>query len=157
MHLCSKLCRKLPLNAETQQIDRILETFAIRYWECNLNSIFGNADVVYAIVYSILLLNTDLHVAQGEHKKMSRSAFIRNTMCAIRAQVNMFNDTATRSNPMAQFVGTKMWYSDIESILKVSIRDSRIRQDLGEAHNLSLGNVHSCQKCTDITTICYPF
>ncbi|KAJ2959684.1 hypothetical protein NQZ79_g4873 [Umbelopsis isabellina] len=123
--------RKLPLNAETQQIDRILETFAIRYWECNLNSIFGNADVVYAIVYSILLLNTDLHVAQGEHKKMSRSAFIRNTMCAIRAQVNMFNDTATRSNPMAQFVGTKMWYSDIESILKemyTAVKNAQISQ-----------------------------
>jgi hypothetical protein len=38
-----KLCRKLPLNAESQQIDRILENFAIRYWECNPKSPFGNA------------------------------------------------------------------------------------------------------------------
>ena len=43
-------------------------------------------DVVHAVVYSILLLNTDLHVAQGDHKKMSRSAFVRNTMNAARAQ-----------------------------------------------------------------------
>ena len=43
-------------------------------------------DVVHAVVYSLLLLNTDLHVAQGDHKKMSRSAFVRNTMNAARAQ-----------------------------------------------------------------------
>ncbi|KAF7731518.1 hypothetical protein EC973_009282 [Apophysomyces ossiformis] len=84
-----KFCGKLHLKAETQQIDRILERFAIRYWECNPDSIFGNPeskDIIHAIVYSLLLLNTDLHVAQGERKKMSRSAFVRNTMNAIRAQ-----------------------------------------------------------------------
>jgi hypothetical protein len=45
-------------------------------------------DVVHAIVYSLLLLNTDLHVAQGDYKKMSRSAFVKNTMSAIHAQLN---------------------------------------------------------------------
>ncbi|KAI8576803.1 hypothetical protein K450DRAFT_255046 [Umbelopsis ramanniana AG] len=155
-----KLCRKLPLNAESQQIDRILENFAIRYWECNPKSSFGNADVVYAIVYSLLLLNTDLHIAQGDHKKMSRSAFIRNTMCAIRAQVDMFVDLtlisassikrspsarsfrssksgrseySNTSNPTtsSQTIGSKQWYSEIESMLKdmyVAVKNTQISQ-----------------------------
>jgi hypothetical protein len=45
-------------------------------------------DVIHAIVYSLVLLNTDLHIAQGERKKMSRPAFIRNTMDAIRSQLD---------------------------------------------------------------------
>ena len=41
--------------------------------------------VVHGITYSILLLNTDLHVADlATH--MSRSQFVRNTMTAIQAQ-----------------------------------------------------------------------
>ncbi|KAI9316006.1 hypothetical protein BX666DRAFT_2028239 [Dichotomocladium elegans] len=77
------LCGKLHLKAETQQIDRVLEQFAKRYWDCNPFGVYGNPDVIHAVVYSLMLLNTDLHVAQGDHKKMSRSAFVRNTINAI--------------------------------------------------------------------------
>ena len=38
-----KLCSKLYFKAEAQQIDRILEAFARRYWRCNSQCIFGNA------------------------------------------------------------------------------------------------------------------
>jgi PH/SEC7 domain-containing protein len=41
--------------------------------------------VVHGITYSILLLNTDLHVADLT-THMSRSQFVRNTMTAIQAQ-----------------------------------------------------------------------
>ena len=43
-------------------------------------------DVVYAVAYAILLLNTDLHVAhQGKARhKMSQSKFVRNTMATLR-------------------------------------------------------------------------
>lgn len=81
------LCSKLSLKGETQQIDRILLQFSERYFECNPRCIFGTPDAVHAIVYSLLLLNTDLHVAQGDYKKMSRSAFVKNTMSAIYAQL----------------------------------------------------------------------
>lgn len=37
-----KLCSKLYFKAEAQQIDRILQVFAQRYWKCNPESIFGN-------------------------------------------------------------------------------------------------------------------
>lgn len=42
-------------------------------------------DILHAVSYSLLLLNTDLHVAElATH--MSKSQFVRNTMAAIRAQ-----------------------------------------------------------------------
>ncbi|KAI9363214.1 hypothetical protein BD770DRAFT_381009 [Pilaira anomala] len=77
------LCSKLHLKGETQQIDRVLLQFSTRFFQCNPTCIFGNTDVVHAIVYSLLLLNTDLHVAQGDYKKMSQSAFVKNTMNTI--------------------------------------------------------------------------
>ncbi|KAI0769773.1 hypothetical protein BD413DRAFT_604874 [Trametes elegans] len=81
-----KLCGKLYLKAETQQVDRILEEFARRYWECNPTTVLGSASVVHAVSYSILLLNTDLHVAELA-SRMSRSQFVRNTMTAIQMQL----------------------------------------------------------------------
>jgi PH and SEC7 domain-containing protein len=101
---CRKLCAKLYLKAETQQVDRILEQFARRYWECNPTSLFGSAsmknysvpcvgssnsmvaDVVHAVAYSLLLLNTDLHVAELT-SRMSRGQFVRNTIAAIQMQL----------------------------------------------------------------------
>jgi hypothetical protein len=41
--------------------------------------------VVHAVVYSILLLNTDLHIADIANR-MSRSQFVRNTMTAVQMQ-----------------------------------------------------------------------
>ncbi|KAI0821612.1 hypothetical protein BC628DRAFT_1329136 [Trametes gibbosa] len=81
-----KMCGKLYLKAETQQVDRILEEFARRFWECNPTSVLGSASVVHAVVYSVLLLNTDLHVAELA-SRMSRSQFVRNTMTAIQMQL----------------------------------------------------------------------
>jgi hypothetical protein len=43
-------------------------------------------DIVHAVAYSILLLNTDLHVAELT-SRMSRSQFVRNTMATIQAQL----------------------------------------------------------------------
>src|SRR5690606_13215877 len=41
----------------------------------------SDIDIVHAITYSILLLNTDLHVVQqSSSSKMSRSAYVKNTM-----------------------------------------------------------------------------
>ncbi|OCH95101.1 hypothetical protein OBBRIDRAFT_810024 [Obba rivulosa] len=81
-----RLCAKLFLKAETQQVDRILEEFSRRYWECNPTSVYGNASVVHAVAYSLLLLNTDLHVAELVNK-MSRGQFVRNTIAAIQMQL----------------------------------------------------------------------
>ncbi|KDN47537.1 hypothetical protein K437DRAFT_267827 [Tilletiaria anomala UBC 951] len=77
-----RLCDRLYLKAETQQVDRILEAFSQRFWTCNPGSIYGSADTVHSIVFSLLLLNTDLHVADITDR-MTRGQFIRNTMSAV--------------------------------------------------------------------------
>ncbi|KZS98411.1 hypothetical protein SISNIDRAFT_404603 [Sistotremastrum niveocremeum HHB9708] len=81
-----RLCAKLYVKAESQQLDRLLDEFARRYWDCNPRSLFGNAGVVHAVMYSLLLLNTDLHVAELT-SHMSRTQFVRNTLSTIQAQV----------------------------------------------------------------------
>ncbi|OCK74838.1 hypothetical protein K432DRAFT_397772 [Lepidopterella palustris CBS 459.81] len=77
------LCSKLVLKAETQQVDRILMSFSERWCECNPNHGFKATDVVHTICYSILLLNTDLHLADIE-SRMTRSQFVKNTLPTIR-------------------------------------------------------------------------
>ncbi|KAI9879086.1 MAG: hypothetical protein M1830_009605 [Pleopsidium flavum] len=77
------LCGKVILKGETQQVDRILDTFSTRWSECNPDHGFKATDVVHTICYSILLLNTDLHLAEIE-QKMTRAQFIKNTMPTIR-------------------------------------------------------------------------
>ncbi|ORZ01662.1 hypothetical protein BCR43DRAFT_556274 [Syncephalastrum racemosum] len=162
-----RLCGKLHLKAETQQIDRILQAFAERYWQCNPHSLFGSADVVHAIVYSLLLLNTDLHVAQGDHKKMTRAAFVRNTLNAVRTECerdldayrtstitfHSIDSSSLRRTPSCRSatsngslggryygnstsdigntsVGSKAWYSELESLLKEMYAGIRNRQIL---------------------------
>ncbi|KAG0704534.1 hypothetical protein DFH29DRAFT_981455 [Suillus ampliporus] len=82
-----RLCAKLYLKGETQQVDRILEEFSRRFWDCNPTRLYGSASVVHAVVYSILLLNTDLHIADIANR-MSRSQFVRNTITAIQMQTH---------------------------------------------------------------------
>jgi len=77
-----RLCEKLFLRAETQQIDRVLTAFSERYFECNPDSVFGSSDAIHSVVFSILLLNTDLHIADIQ-ERMTRQQFVRNTLSVI--------------------------------------------------------------------------
>jgi hypothetical protein len=52
--LYRKLCSKLYFKAEAQQIDRILESFAKRYWACNPKSIFGSVGKVLLFNYNVV-------------------------------------------------------------------------------------------------------
>ena len=78
-----ELCQKLFLRAESQEIDRIIEAFSARFYECNPDTVFGSPGVVHTVTGAMLMLNTDLHIADLT-KHMSRSDFIRNAMSAIR-------------------------------------------------------------------------
>ncbi|KAJ4483460.1 hypothetical protein J3R30DRAFT_1783685 [Lentinula aciculospora] len=94
-----RLCAKLYLKAETQQVDRILEEFSRRYWECNPNTLFGSSNLVHAVTYSLLLLNTDLYVADLTCR-MSRSQFVRNTLATIQMQLQPSSDlTSPQTSP----------------------------------------------------------
>ncbi|GAA5926050.1 uncharacterized protein JCM15063_005194 [Sporobolomyces koalae] len=93
-----RLCGKLYLKAETQQVDRILEQFSRRYYLDNPRSPYSSADVVHAVSYSLLLLNTDLHVVDTT-TRMTRQQFIRNTLSAIQAQTGIEPEDETPFSP----------------------------------------------------------
>ncbi|KAL2816821.1 hypothetical protein BDW59DRAFT_152963 [Aspergillus cavernicola] len=77
------LCMRLVLKAETQQVDRVLDAFSTRWCQCNHRHGFKAVDVVHTICYSLLLLNTDLHLADID-SKMTKAQFVRNTMPTIQ-------------------------------------------------------------------------
>ena len=85
------LCARIALKGESQQVDRVLDAFARRWCDCNPDNGFKSTDVVHTICYSVLLLNTDLHLADIE-QKMTKSQFLRNTMSTVR---NVAKDSAT--------------------------------------------------------------
>ncbi|KAL8647551.1 MAG: hypothetical protein Q9210_005491 [Variospora velana] len=90
-------CGRLLLKGETQQVDRILDAFSSRW--C--------AYVVHTICYSILLLNTDLHMA-GIEQKMTRGQFIKNTVPTIRRVAADAAPDAFENKP-ASTLSTRTW------------------------------------------------
>lgn len=79
-------CAQILLKGETQQVDRLLDALSSRWCACNPSHGFKATDVVHTICYSLLLLNTDLHMAEIE-AKMTRAQFIRNTIPTVRRVV----------------------------------------------------------------------
>ena len=66
------------LPGEAQKIDRMLEKFAERYL-INNQGRFENADAVFTLAFSVILLNTDLHNPSiAPEKKMTKNGFVRN-------------------------------------------------------------------------------
>lgn len=66
----SRLCAKLYLKAETQQVDRILEEFSRRYWECNPGCIYGSASE-----YSLYLRRQILFADENLRSRSLRFVF----------------------------------------------------------------------------------
>lgn len=65
------------LPGEAQKIDRLMEKFASRYFECNPNStLFSCADTVYVLAFSVIMLTTDLHSPQVKNK-MTKEQYIK--------------------------------------------------------------------------------
>uniref|UniRef100_A0A8C1B111 Cytohesin 3a n=1 Tax=Cyprinus carpio carpio TaxID=630221 RepID=A0A8C1B111_CYPCA len=48
------------LPGEAQKIDRMMETFAARYCQCN-PGVFQSTDTCYVLSFSVIMLNTSLH------------------------------------------------------------------------------------------------
>ncbi|RPA99221.1 hypothetical protein L873DRAFT_1684452 [Choiromyces venosus 120613-1] len=91
-------CGRLVFKGETQQVDRIMDAIAKRWCECNPRHGFKLTDIVFTILYSLLLLNTDLHMADiPQSQKMTRGQFIKNTMSSIR---RIISETPTESKPV---------------------------------------------------------
>lgn len=77
------LCSRLYLQGETNKIDRILESLSFRYVMCNPSSQFRAKECVHSVAYSLLLLNTDLHLAKLD-QHMTLHQFVDNTSDALR-------------------------------------------------------------------------
>lgn len=72
-----KLLMEAELPKETQQIDRVLQSFADRYFECN-PGIFTDTDQTHYIVFSIMILHTDVF-NKNNKRKMQKQDYVRNT------------------------------------------------------------------------------
>lgn len=79
-----ELCGRLVVKAESQQLDRVIDAFSERWCTCNPSHGFKDRDVVHTITYSVLMLNTDLHIADLD-QRMTRSQFVKNTLPTIRS------------------------------------------------------------------------
>lgn len=71
------------LPGESQEINRIMEAFApVLYDQCSsdpsMSAIFANADAVYIMAYSVIMLNTDQHNPQYKGRRMTEEDFIKN-------------------------------------------------------------------------------
>lgn len=62
------------LPGEAQCIDRIMESFALKYFEeTGVNNPFKSSDAVFILAFSTIMLNTDLHNPQiASSRKMSK-------------------------------------------------------------------------------------
>ncbi|XP_059144360.1 brefeldin A-inhibited guanine nucleotide-exchange protein 1-like isoform X2 [Physella acuta] len=67
------------LPGESQKIDRLMEKFASRYYECNKElEIFASADTAYVLAFSVIMLTTDLHNPQVKpSSKMTKEQYIK--------------------------------------------------------------------------------
>eukprot|EP00762_Andalucia_godoyi_P002222 ANDGO_07584.mRNA.1 Ankyrin repeat len=64
------------LPGEAQQIDRVIEQFANRYYEQNSHA-FKTKDAGYLLAFAIIMLNTDAHNPKIK-RRMTREDFVRN-------------------------------------------------------------------------------
>ncbi|KAK4517737.1 uncharacterized protein ATC70_001079 [Mucor velutinosus] len=122
-----KLCQKLYFKAEAQEIDRILEVFSHKFWSQNSDKrLYKNADVVYTITYSIMLLNTDLHLVQiSSHSKMTSNLFCENTMSTVLEQKIDLDDEEDMD----------VWKNQLELCLKeiyASVKNHGVLQPISE-------------------------
>ncbi len=71
-----RLLDAFTLPGEAQKIDRLMQAFAHRYYECNRDdplSVVGRLrapeDTVYILSFAIVMLNTDLHSPNMKNDK----------------------------------------------------------------------------------------
>lgn len=108
------VCDKLYMKAESQHLDRIIDSFSERWVECNPKHAYKSVSHVYTLSYSIMLLNTDM-CCSDERDKMSRTKYVQTTF---RAIVSLTNDS------------DKEWQDGIVTLLRNiynSLQDTPLR------------------------------
>lgn len=72
---------KFRMPGEAQMIDRFMETFSKELYAQQTgvgNCVFKNADAVFILAFSTIMLNTDLHNPRYKGKRMTCDQFIKN-------------------------------------------------------------------------------
>lgn len=70
------------LPGEAQKINRIMESFGRHYYEQG-QGVFANADAVYVLAYSVIILNTDQHNNQVTLAGMLRQRPEKTCLCGM--------------------------------------------------------------------------
>lgn len=132
-----KFCVQLHLTGETQAVDRILFQLSLHFWNCNIDTqttyrtigfqITYVLDIVYGILFSIVLLNTDLNTVNigiKSHKKMTLKNFMTNTLCLLEGLLK-------KEKQPLEIEQIMDWRHDMEIILKeiyASVKELPIKQ-----------------------------
>ncbi|KAJ3231714.1 hypothetical protein HDU81_003557 [Chytriomyces hyalinus] len=122
------MAQAIPLKGEAQQIDRVLSVFSEEWWTVHqcVGFSFRSQDIVYGIVFSLVLLNTDLHSANVKNK-MTPKAFIKNTMSYVSTMLRD-DDSIDEMDANSE----ELWLKDLETELKdmyTSVKDHPILQN----------------------------
>ncbi|ESK98359.1 sec7 domain protein [Moniliophthora roreri MCA 2997] len=72
-----RLLMDVGLPRETQQIDRVMEAFASRYYQSHI-SLFTSEDHPYILAFSLIMLHTDAF-NKSNKRKMTKADYIKNT------------------------------------------------------------------------------
>ncbi|KAK4699894.1 hypothetical protein P7C70_g6361, partial [Phenoliferia sp. Uapishka_3] len=72
-----KFLMEAALPTETQQIDRVMEAFAVRYTSSN-SGLFVSSDTPYVLAFSLVMLSTDQFNPSNKNK-MTKADYVRNT------------------------------------------------------------------------------
>jgi hypothetical protein len=151
--LVRNLCKALRLTGETQVIDRILLAFSNRYWDANENyrDLYKSADIIHVIVYSLVLLNTDMHVVNASLEKskrrMTKSEFVNNTYSLIEHIIREKDE---------ETLSSKKWKTAITSLLKEfydAIKDSALDLPVSSIEKATPTVLASDEKCRSATSL----
>lgn len=108
------------LSGETQQQDRILYAFAERYIACTSEF---TLEIAYQVVYSIILLNTDLHnKIDVNTKRMSNQEYIDNTRSALMESIGTTVDDELQTRVQSEA------FADILTSIYESVKRKPIMQ-----------------------------
>lgn len=87
-----KLVTRIYFIAEAQAIDRILEELSIRWTTTNPTTHWGSHyNLCHIVLFSLLILNSDLHNAENNQPKFSREEFTDNTLFAVEKESAKMN------------------------------------------------------------------
>lgn len=64
-------------SGEAQKIERLVESFADRYKECNPNDVLSR-DSIFILAFAIIMLNTDLHKPTNIKHRMTQEQWLSN-------------------------------------------------------------------------------